>query len=122
MADLLAQGLAWLDDQRHQHMTRPVTIRRGADRIDLDATPGRMEFEQSDQSGFLTKTQSAEWVVRTADFTFGGEPSEPQVGDQIIDGPLEYEVMAPSGEQAFSYTDASRTSMRIHSKLVGVRQ
>jgi hypothetical protein len=31
MPDMLETGLAWLDDQRHAHMTRTVTFVRGID-------------------------------------------------------------------------------------------
>ena len=51
MADLLEQGAAFLDDQRHKHMSRAVVYQRGAESKEVSATIGRTEFEQADEAG-----------------------------------------------------------------------
>ena len=50
MADLLAQGSAFLEDQRHRHMTRLVEYRRGSDEVEVAATIGRTVFERRHQA------------------------------------------------------------------------
>ncbi len=45
MGDLLDRGAAFLDDQRHRHLSRPVAYRRGTETRELFATIGRTEFE-----------------------------------------------------------------------------
>ena len=51
MGDLLDRGAAFLDAQRHQHLSRPVLYRRGTDEKEVQATIGKTEFEQADDHG-----------------------------------------------------------------------
>lgn len=125
MADLLQTGSTWLEDQRHQHMTRPVTCLRGGDSVQLQATVGRTVFEQEDQFGVIQRTESRDYLVRAADLMFvAGEQSLPQVGDRIREpsgtGALLYEVMAPGAEPPFRYSDPERITLRIHTKFIGL--
>jgi len=122
MADLLEQGAAFLDDRRHTHLTRTVTYERGVDSVDLAATVGRTVFEQADESGFIRKVESRDFLVRRADLVLGGTETLPKAGDQIRepDGAQiqVYEVMAPGGEPPFRYSDPYRKVLRIHTKHV----
>ena len=120
MTDLLEQGAAWLEDQRHQHMTRTVYYERGIESIGLAATIGRTEFEQVDEYGIVHKIESRDFLVRTADLAFGGKPILPQTGDRIRESRgmqvFVYEVMAPGAEPPFRYSDLYRKTLRIHTK------
>lgn len=122
MADLLEQGAAFLDDRRHAHLTRTVTYERGVDSVDLAATVGRTVFEQADESGFIRKVESRDFLVRRADLVLGGNETLPKAGDRVRepDGSTVqvYEVMAPGGEPPFRYSDPYRKVLRIHAKLV----
>jgi len=129
VADLLQTGSTWLEDQRHQHMTRPVTYLRGADSVQLQATVGKTVFDQQDQFGVIQRTESRDYLVRAADLVFvAGEQALPQVGDRIREpsgtGALVYEVMAPGAsggsEPPFRYSDPERITLRIHTKFVGL--
>ena len=128
MPDLLQTGSTWLEDQRHQHMTRPVVYLRGTDSVQLNATVGKTVFEQEDQFGVIQRTESRDYLVRAAELVFvAGEQSLPQVGDRIREpsgtGALVYEVMAPSGgggEPPFRFSDPERITLRIHTKFVGL--
>ncbi|MCB9838206.1 MAG: hypothetical protein H6813_02610 [Phycisphaeraceae bacterium] len=123
MADLLQTGSTWLEDQRHQHMTRPVTYLRGADSVALNATVGRTVFEQQDQFGVIQRTETRDYLVRAIDLVLDGAQTEPRVGDRIREpngtGALLYEVMAPGGEPHFRFSDPERITLRIHTKLTG---
>ena len=44
MGDLLDRGAAFLDAQRHQHLSRPVLYRRGTDEKEVHATVGKTEY------------------------------------------------------------------------------
>lgn len=126
MADLLEQGAAFLDDRRHRHLTRTVTYRRGADSVDLAATVGRTVFEQADESGFIRKIESRDFLVRRTELVLGGVETLPKAGDRVreTDGSQTqvYEVMAPGsrggGEPPFRWSDPYRRVIRIHTKHV----
>ncbi len=125
MGDLLAQGAAWLDDQRHQHLTRLVTYGRGGESIEVAATVGRTVFEQADEYGILRRIEARDFIIRAVDLVLAGTTTIPKPGDQIreTDGGvvLVYEVMAPGGEPPWRYSDAYRTALRIHTKHVGTQ-
>ena len=128
MPDMLGQGSAWLEDQRHKHLSRPVVYQRGEESIELAATIGRTEFEQVDQSGLVNKIESRDFLVRRSDLILDGAPSLPKAGDRIREVNSEhvfiYEVMSPlggpsGGEPPFRYSDPDRHTLRIHTKHVG---
>jgi len=122
MADLLEQGASWLDDQRHAHMTRAVVYVRGGESVEVQATIGRTVFEQADEYGILHKTESRDYLIRTADLVLDGQSTLPKRGDQIreTDGEATfiYEVLSPGDEPVFRYSDPYRKALRIHTKHI----
>ena len=130
MTDLLEQGSAWLEDQRHAHMTRTVTYTRTigvlGTFVTLAATIGKTEFEQADDFGIVHRIQSRDYLVLATDLVLGGEQSLPKAGDKIQETVgstmFLYEVMAPGGEPPWRYSDPYRKTLRIHTKLVGTEE
>lgn len=126
MADLLEQGAAFLDDRRHTHLTRTVTYERGVSSVDVAATVGRTVFEQADESGFIRKVESRDFLVRRTDLILDGSAALPKAGDRVrdTDGSQTqvYEVMAPGGEPPFRYSDPYRKVLRIHTKHVATEE
>jgi len=127
VADLLQRGAAFLEEQRHQHMTRPVVYLRGGASVEVQATIGRTVFDQQDQFGVLHRTESRDYLIRAVDLVLAGEPTLPKAGDRVREpagaGALLYEVMAPSGgggEPPFRYSDPERITLRIHTKFIGL--
>ena len=122
MTDLLETGSAFLDDQRHKHMTRAVVYERGADSVEVQATIGRTEFEQADEYGVVHRIEARDYLVRASDLVLSGQQTLPQAGDRIreTDGAqtFVYEVMAPGTEPPWRYSDAYRRTLRIHTKHV----
>lgn len=122
MADLLQHGAAFVDGRRHTHLTRTVTYQRGAGSVDLAATVGRTVFEQADESGFIRRVESRDFLVRRTDLVLDGSQTLPKAGDRVRepDGPQTqvYEVMAPGGEPPFRFSDPYRKVLRIHTKHV----
>lgn len=122
MTDLLNQGLSWLEDQRHQHLTRMVTYQRASNQVEVQATIGRTVFEQDDHAGGLTRIESRDFLIRAADLILAAETTLPQPGDRIIESDAiatyTYEVMAPGTEPPWRYSDVNRLTLRIHTKHV----
>jgi len=120
--DLLGDGAAWLEAQRHLHLTRLVTYQRGGDTVDLNATIGRTLFEQADAYGVIHRTESRDFLLRAEDLVLAGSTVLPVAGDQIREAAGEltyiYEVVAPEGEPPFRYSDPNRLTLRIHTKRV----
>lgn len=123
MGDLLDRGSAFIDAQRHQHLTRPVTYRRGSDEKQVQATVGRTEFEQADEAGLIHRVESRDFLIRAADLDLGSEPIQPRAGDQLREQAgsqvLVYEINAPGGQPPWRFSDPYRRMIRVHTKLVG---
>jgi len=123
VTDLLAKGAAWLENQRHQHLTRTITYVRAAESVEISATIGRTEFEQADEYGAVRRTEARDYLVRTADLVIAGEQVLPKAGDRIRESDASvtfiYEVMAPGGEPPWRYSDPYRQTLRIHTKYIG---
>ena len=126
MADVIQKGLAWLDEQRHAHMTRTVLYVRDTENasyiVELLATIGRTEFEQVDEFGIVHKLQSRDFLIRAADLVLNSELTLPKAGDRIRETvgaqTFVYEVMAPGGEPPWRYSDPYRKTLRVHTKHV----
>lgn len=126
MGDLLDRGSAFLDDQRHRHLSRTVLYRRGGEEKEVQATIGRTEFEQADDAGLIHRVESRDFLIRTADLDLGAGPTPPRAGDQVRETVgtqvLVYEVNAPGGaggQPPFRYSDPYRRVLRVHTKHIG---
>ena len=122
MADLLEQGAAWLDEQRHQHLTRTVTYERGVSSVDVQATIGQTVFRLNDDYGATIREVSRDYLIRTADLVLDGEVTLPHRGDRVreeVSGIVYvHEVMAPGGEPEWRYSDPHRNTVRVHTKQI----
>lgn len=119
MPDLIAQGAAWLTDQRREHLSREIEYATGTTSTTVVATIGRTEFEVVGDAGVMERTESRDFIVAAADLL-----AAPARGDQIREtvAPVVYlfEVMAPiQSAPPWRWADASRTAYRIHTRLVG---
>jgi hypothetical protein len=123
MGDLLAKGLAWLEAQRHKHLTQTVTYVRGGVALEWAATVGRTVFDETDAFGSVHRLESRDYLGRAEDLVIGGEIFEPAAGDQIKEqigtSVAVYEVMSPGGEPPFRYSDPDHITVRVHTKRVG---
>lgn len=125
MADLIADGLSWLDSQRHQHLTRSVVYRRGASEVTVSATVGRTEFEEFGADGSVIRSESRDYIIRVADLGDTiAQGFRPERGDLIIeaigDEDVAYEVMSiTSGDEPWRFHDRRQSQYRITTKAVG---
>lgn len=124
MGDLLEHGAAFLEDQRHRHMSRTVVYQRGTEAKEVQATVGKTEFEQADDAGLIHRTESRDFLIRTVDLNLGSGPILPRAGDQLREtvgtSVFVYEVNAPGGQPPFRYSDPYRKALRIHTKHIGM--
>lgn len=122
MTDLLQTGAAFLANQLARHAAQQVVYQRGTDSVTLPATLGRTEYEQADESGFVTRFESRDYLVRAGGLVLAGTPILPEPGDRILETvggqTFVYEVAAlPSGAH-FKFSDPYRQLLRIHTKQV----
>lgn len=114
MADLLADGAAWLAGQLKAAAARAVIFVRGSSAIEVSATVGMSSFQAADQNGVLEQFESRDFIIEAADLPFG----EPQRGDKVvetIDGiTITYDVATPRGMPLWRYGDAFRRTIRVH--------
>ena len=109
MSDLLQHGSRWLEDQRHQHMTRPIAYFRGAGSVTLQATVGKTVFDQQDQFGVVQRTESRDFLVRAVDLTFAGQQTLPRAGDRIVESGGPHRFFTRLCQSAQSLPSASAT-------------
>lgn len=123
MADLLDSGLSWLRGKRHAQMTREIVYQRGAIRIEINATVGRTPFEQEDSQGRVIQIEARDYLIRSEDLVIAGKQVEPARGDKVHDTigtkVHTFEVLPSGTVPAFSYSDAYRRTIRVHTKHVG---
>jgi hypothetical protein len=120
--DLLAYGSAWLEDQRHRHLTTTVTYRRDSQSVQVQATVGQTVFRIDGDLGATIRHVRRDYLVRAADLVLPPDtaPSLPQRGDRILEasGGV-HEVMGPGGgEPDWRFSDPQRLTLRIHTKEI----
>ena len=114
MTDLLRQGATWLGQMRTAFCSSPVTYRRDATELAVNATLGRSQVEVTDDYGAAVQTSAVDFLILAADLGL-----EPQAGDVIVCDGRRYEVMDLPGEGCWRWSDPYRTSMRVHTKDTG---
>ena len=116
MADLLAQGAAWLEQQRTRHLTTSVTYVRGAHSVVVAATIGRTKFETDDGTAVRVEFTDRDFLILAADLVLGGQATVPARGDLIREGVMEFEVLD------WRFSDPYRQTLRITTKHVGATE
>lgn len=116
---MLQEGMNWLESQRKTHLTVPVIYRRGSDFAEVPATIGKTVFKVTDDYGRYQHIESRDYLISTDDLVLNETHILPEPGDEIIEGNLVYEVMAPNNEPEWRFSDSSRQTLRIHTKLTG---
>lgn len=121
---MLERGAEWLQSQRHTHLTKQVTYRRGEDTVTLQATIGRSEFEEVADGNIAHRFESRDYLVRASDLVLNGEPILPEAGDVVLEvlgeATHQYEVMGPGMEPPYRWSDTTKLTLRIHTKFTGL--
>lgn len=116
MGDLLAQGAAWLEQQRTKHLATTVTYVRGAQSAAVLATLGRTKYQTDDGTAVRVEFTDRDFLILAADLVLDGQPTEPERGDLIREGSREFEVLD------WRYSDPYRQTLRITTKHTGATE
>jgi hypothetical protein len=122
VADLLQQGVDWLDGQREAHLSRPVIYQRGGEAVEIAATLGSTSLEVTDDAGATVQSSQTDFIVSADTLVLGGVAITPQVGDRLSlsagGRTVVYEVLSLPDGRHFRRCDGSGRMLRIHAKLV----
>lgn len=124
MSNMLTDGVAWQRSQLGENAAETVTYsRNGVGSVTLpDAIVGQVTFRTGDSTKSRLEWSDCDLIVSVASLVLGGTAVEPKKNDRftrtINGGSVEFEVLAPVGEQPWRYTDSTRTHYRIHGKKV----
>lgn len=120
--DVLGSGLAWLERQRQQFLTRPVRYRRVAQEVPASATVGTTIFRLDVGPGITERIEARDFLIAATDLAGLTGFTQPQRGDRVIEDDAttrqHYEVIAPGHEPVWRWSDPNRACYRIHTKLV----
>jgi hypothetical protein len=98
-----------------------VFLRGGLESVPFTATWERVEYEVSDQEGFLTKRTSRDFVFPTVAAVLSGSIVKPRAGDRLrvseAGAPEEYELL-PMGKQPAAERMPGGYRWKVHTKLV----
>jgi hypothetical protein len=122
VADLLEQGVSWLDGMCQAHLSRTVTYQRGVDSVDIAATLGTTTYEIADEAGVIVQAKATDFIVSAETLVLGGATTKPQVGDRIrvpsSAKVLIFEVLDLGGAGHYRPSDPHGRMLRIHAKQV----
>lgn len=120
--DVLGSGLAWLERQRQQFLTKPVRYRRAAQEVAASATVGTTIFRLDVGPGITERIEARDFLIAATDLAALTGFGQPQRGDRVIEDDAttrhHYEVIAPGHEPVWRWSDPNRACYRIHTKLV----
>ena len=112
---MIQSGVEHLRAIQMQSVASEVVYRRlGGEAKTVKAVVGRTIFRSTDVDGIWTRIETRDFIVPKEFLA-----SEPQVGDEIEFLGNTYEVLAPSGEPCWRWSDAFHTAYRIHAKNTG---
>lgn len=124
MADMLADGLAWLTDQLKAFVSQTVTYARGTSSVQVQATFGNKLLRIEDNVGNVrVEWTDMDFLIKSADLNFGGVPITPTRGDLIftnIGTDVQIFQASPYGpnEPVWRWSDPHQSIVRIHAKHV----
>lgn len=123
MADLLADGLAFLTQQLKAYASQTVTYARGYDSVDVQATFGNKLLKLDDGfGGIRMEWTDIDFLIPAADLDFGDGMLTPTRGDLVhvtIGSQVQtFEVLPIGNEPAWRWSDPHQSMYRIHTKWI----
>ena len=123
MQDLIAEGVAWFEAQRRQHMAvnvayKPQDVEQA---VTVPATVGMTRWDSLDASGQMIRYETRDFLVAVADYA-----ADPRRGDTITETDYRgvqriYEVMIPgNANNPWTWADRGQRIRRIHTQLLEV--
>ena len=116
MPDALADATAALAAALSGACGVAVTYRRGETAVEATAWRSYRTGQVDAGTGILEEFETWDWLLPAAAL---GALAPPRPGDRIAapDGAV-YEVAGLAGQRHYQYSDAAKTVVRIHTKLV----
>lgn len=118
MPNALDASAQWLAGQQKLHLSTTIVWSRGDATASVAARVGRTTWDVETGGGRVERVESRDFLVDPADL-----PAEPKEGDAIVEtiGGVSYRhvIASPAGTPPVHWADAYRTTMRLHTKLVG---
>lgn len=119
MANRMRQAMLRLGERMKSRVGVSITVTRGGTTsAPLTAWVDRTVFVSNQQNQARVEFGERDYLIMVADYPH----AEPDEGDRInetIEGlPLSFRLMAPNNEPPWRYSDAQRTTYRVHCKRV----
>lgn len=110
MDQLISRGL----DRMREKAGRQITYTDGVHSVVVTAVPGTSGHDQLDDTGMPVTAQSRDYLVKASELILNGSVVTPAAGHQIIDDGATFSVRSIGSDSAWRYSDAARTTLRIH--------
>lgn len=111
MPNKLADGASWLGGKLQSQAATSISYVRGGTSLSITATRGA-SGRQIDQLTGIISWHDQDWLIPATVLTNG----PPRTGDKIVTATETYEVLPPTGEDCWRWSDNNQTIYRIHSK------
>jgi hypothetical protein len=97
--------------------SRPVTYRRGAQEVTVQATVGQTIF-RIDDGGALVRVVTRDFIIASADLIDFGDPKRGDEITETVNGIARiYRLVSPGGEPHWRWSGTDSTRLRIHTSL-----
>ena len=114
MANLLNDGLDWLEQNLLGFCSSTVAYQRDSETIALDAVFGKADYQVSTESGIEVGAFIWDFLVDAE--TLG---LTPEVGDIVVVNGKQFEVRKLSGQGCWRWTGPNQKTVRIHTQEIG---
>lgn len=112
MPNLMADAASWLADQMQAYVATSITYQGGGADLSITATKGTSGHQVDTLSGVISWFDQ-DWLIPAS--VLGRTPAS---GHKIVCGTEQYEVLPPTGENAWRWSDNHQTIYRIHTKRI----
>ena len=125
MTTLLERGLSMAARVLPAAAGGEIVYQRGEDRVWLNATWGRTEFQVDTSDGVQIEYSDRDFIVAAADLVLSGIRITPQRGDRITlvgedqTDKQVFEVLAPGSAQPYRLCDPEGVMLRLYGKRIG---
>ena len=114
MANILNNGLDWLEQMMTDHCSGPVEYRRDGQAFNVNAVFGKTDYQLENDEGISVGAFVWDFLILSEALSF-----KPQAGDQIVADARVFEVMNLSNQGCWRWTSPNRKTYRIHTKETG---
>lgn len=112
---MIESGIGALREAQAVHLGVEVAYSRpGGREKTVLAVLGRTVFHSTNDAGAWVRTETRDFIVAAEDMD-----APPEAGDEIVFRGETYEVLSPSGEPCWRWSDPYRSAYRIHTKHTG---